>query len=409
MSTPVPAVGGWLGVLLPAVRRSERAADAGTAASIAALGLLLVATDLGELVGGWPGLVGGSRWWHLAPLALGCLVVLLLKRRRPVPALALGTTVVATEALLIGPGVGGYLVVADLLFGVETFAAARARVALRWVLGALVLAAVVLVAVLTGELQPVVLTAVQGVLLVGVPVWWARDLRRSTELADLERRRADDARRIALLDHETARREERATVARDLHDAVTSHVSAAALHAAAGLAPGGDERAALLQARASTLAALGEMRRMIDVLRSAEPDAGTRAPGVEELPGLVDAARATGLRVEAELGDATGLPLRVAQAAHRILGEALTNAAKHAPGGRVAVLLDPADPLVLQVDSRAADGTAPVLTWPSGGHGLDTMAERARAVGGALHAGPRPDGGWQVRAVLPHGTGGPPS
>lgn len=403
VSTSVPAVGGWLGVLLPAARRSERAADAGTALSIAAIGVLLVATDLAQLVGGWPGVVGASRWWHLLPLALGCLVVLLLKRRHPVTALALGAAVVGTEALLLGPGVGGYLVLADLLFGVETFAPPRARVALRWVVGGLVVAASALVAVLTLELRPVVLTVLQGGLLVGVPLWWARDLRRSTDLADLERRRADDARRIARLDHETALREERATVARDLHDAVTSHVSAAALHAAAGLAPGGDERAALRQTRTSTLAALAEMRRMIDVLRSDGSDAGTRAPGADQLPALVDAARATGLQVEAEIGGVDDLPLPVAQAAHRILGEALTNAAKHAPGGRVAVRLDPGDPLVLEVDSRARDGAgAPDLAWPTGGHGLATMAERARAVGGALDAGPHPDGGWRVRAVLPH-------
>jgi signal transduction histidine kinase len=406
VSTPAPAVGGWLGVLLPAVRRSERAADAGTALSIGALGLLLVATDLGELVGGWPGLLGGSRWWHLLPLALGCLVVLLLKRRRPVLALVLGAVVVTSEAVLVGPGVGGYLVLADLLFGVETFAAARARAALRWVLGTLLLGAVVLVAALTGDLRAVVLTAVQGVLLLGVPVWWARDLRRSAELAALERRRADDVRRIARLDHETALREERATVARDLHDAVTSHVSAAALHAAAGLADGGDGRAALRQARASSLAALAEMRRMIDVLRSTGGEDARRAPGAEAITDLVDAARATGLQVDLDAADASALPLPLAQATHRILGEALTNAAKHAPGGRVRVHLDPGDPVVLEVDSAAGGDTRPV-PWPTGGHGLATMAERARAVGGDAVAGPRPDGGWRVRAVLPHRPGSP--
>lgn len=405
MSTHAPAVGGWLGVLLPAVRRSERAADAGTALTIAGLGLLLVAVDLGELVGGWPGLLGGSRWWHLLPLALGCLVVLLLKRRRPVLALVLGAVVVTSEAVLVGPGVGGYLVLADLLFGVETFASPRARAVLRWVLGTLLVGAVVLVAALTRDLQAVVLAAVQGVLLLAVPIWWARDLRRSAELAALERRRADDVRRIARLDHDTALREERATVARDLHDAVTSHVSAAALHAAAGLAEGADGRAALQQARASSLAALAEMRRMIDVLRSADADPGTRAPGVEAIPDLVDAARATGLHVDLELGDASGLPLPVAQATHRILGEALTNAAKHAPGGRVHVRLDPGDPVVLEVDS-AAPRDVRAEPWPTGGHGLATMAERARAVGGEAVAGPRPDGGWRVRAALPHRSPG---
>lgn len=403
---------GWLAAaLLVAVRRGPGRADLLTALSLLLIGTSLVAADLGELFGRGPALLEAARWWHLVPLGAGCVLVL-AKRRRPVLALVAGAVLVAAEGVLLGFALGTYLVLADLLFGVETWAGPRTRRVVRLVLAAAVLGAATTALLVTGDARLVLMVVVQAGALLGVPIWWARDLRRSTELTALERQRADlrrrrdrDALRLLALDRDRSLREQRAATARDLHDTVTSHLSAVAIHAAAGLGDDADERAALQQVRRSSLAALQEMRRMIEVLRDGSPgtDGG---PGLVRLPELVEDTRAAGLDVVVAGEAAVGLPPAVDEAAYRIVAEALTNAAKHAPGGRVMVHLDTDGPVHVQVRSRPActqgRADAAVVPWPDGpGHGLATMMERARAVGGTVTAGPLPDGTWQVDASLP--------
>lgn len=412
---PVQERDGWLSTLVPSVRRTPRLADALTAAVIAGVGTVLVALDLFTLSSDLSTGLDVSRWWHLLPLAIGC-AVLLGKRRHPVPALAAGAVVVLTETALLGLGIGTYLVLADLLFAAETFAGERARRGVRVVVAVLALASAGLAAVITGDPRVVAVVLVQAVVSLGVPLWWARDLRRSAEVASLERQRAElqrtrdhDALRLVALDRDRVLRDERAATARDLHDVVTSHLAAVAIHAAAGMADGADDRSALRQVRTSSLAALEEMRRMIGLLRSERPPGTAAAPGLDRLDRLVDGARAAGLSVRLDVPvEADGaIPPGVDQAAYRIVGEALVNAAKHAPGGTVRLHVDTRDPLRLLVHSRSAPHAAAArVQWPeSAGQGLASMTERAHAVGGDLTAGPLPDGSWRVEATLPHSAG----
>ena len=161
------------------------------------------------------------------------------------------------------------------------------------------------------------------------------DLER--ERADLAREVAADAIRIAELDRESAVREERARMARDLHDVVAGHLSAVAIHTEATLASADTsrDRDTLRTVRAGALEALAEMRSMILVLRG-RPDPVTAPAGLARLDALVGgrAVGRAGGRGRRRTPPAP-LPAATDQAAFRIVQESLTNAARHAPGSPV--------------------------------------------------------------------------
>jgi signal transduction histidine kinase len=217
-------------------------------------------------------------------------------------------------------------------------------------------------------------------------------------------------RRRIVRDREVATREavaaERAAIARELHDVVAHHMSVMVVQAGAARAVGARDPAAaaeaLRQIEASGRTGLAEMRRLLEVLK-AEEDGDGRAPqpGLARLGELLDAMRASGLPVEAVVeGAPRALSPGVDLSAYRIVQEALTNSLRHAGGAsaRVVVRYEP-DALGLEI---ADDGPGPPEdSEASGGHGLIGMRERVQLFGGELEAGPRPGGGFLVRARLP--------
>ncbi|MBT2383639.1 sensor histidine kinase [Streptomyces sp. ISL-11] len=236
-------------------------------------------------------------------------------------------------------------------------------------------------------------------------------------------RERGDARR-ALAEQETiseaerSRRtllEERARIARELHDVVAHHMSVITVQAdsapyrIAGLS---DEAGAEFGSIATTAReSLTEMRRLLGVLRSedASGEAGgserSPQPGVERIPQLVEATVRAGLPVELSMPDALpALPQAVDLSAYRIAQEALANVVRHAPGAatRVSVSVDRGlgSLLVLVVNAAPETGTPPLETGGTG-HGLVGMRERVRLVGGTLDTGPLRDGGFRVAAGLP--------
>jgi signal transduction histidine kinase len=246
--------------------------------------------------------------------------------------------------------------------------------------------------------QVAFLTAVP--ILLGVVV----RVRRSSDrqLEEQERRHSGER---ALL-------EERQRIARELHDVVAHHMSVIAIQAEAAPYKTADPPPELVESfgeiRASALAGLTELRRVLGVLRTGE--AGTAPqPGMADLDSLLDSARSGGVSVTVTCsGDAVPLPEGVDLSAYRIVQEALSNAMRHAPGSSVVVQVAyQPDSLGLEIrnDAPAMNG-APVLV-PSetraagGGHGLVGMRERATMLGGSLDAGPTGDGGFLVSAVLP--------
>lgn len=199
------------------------------------------------------------------------------------------------------------------------------------------------------------------------------------------------------------RNEERVALARELHDIVAHHVSAIAVQAQAGRVVAGTQPetaaevlGAIEQEASRTLA---EMRSMVRVLRDAEAVDYAPQPGVADLPSLARTAAAPRVEVTLE-GPLDGLARPVDTAVYRLAQESLTNAVRHARGAtRVAVAVRrDRDVVRLRVSDDGAREPGPV---PAPGFGLLGMAERAQLLGGSFSAGPAPDGGWVVEAVLP--------
>jgi len=216
------------------------------------------------------------------------------------------------------------------------------------------------------------------------------------------RRRIIREREIAIREGVTA---ERAAIARELHDVVAHHMSVMVVQAGAARAVSASDPAAVDEAlrriESSGRTGLGEMRRLVEVLE-AEDDGDGRAPqpGLAHLNELLDAMRAAGLAVEAVFeGPPRPLSPGVDLSAYRIVQEALTNALRHAGGASASVLVryEP-DGIELEI---ADDGPGPFEDLETtGGHGLIGMRERVRLFGGELRAGPRPGGGFLIRARL---------
>jgi len=196
--------------------------------------------------------------------------------------------------------------------------------------------------------------------------------------------------------------EERLRIARELHDTLAH--SLVAINVRAGVALDldvtQDPSAALLDIKQTSSSALRDLRATLSVLRD-QGEVAPTAPAFDlgSLPGLVDHARAAGVlaNVNIELDDAA-VPSAVSGAAFRIVQEALTNVLRHADASNAAVRVSAtSDSIEIEITD---DGTGNGVT-ASPGHGLRGMAERAAALGGRVQAGPRDEGGWRVRAVLP--------
>jgi signal transduction histidine kinase len=202
-----------------------------------------------------------------------------------------------------------------------------------------------------------------------------------------------------------AQRAERLRIARELHDAVAHSIATINVQAGAAehvIARHPEQAAeALAVIKETSKHALAELREVLGVLRE---DAGAqpRAPaaGLAQLEALLERTRGAGLDVQLEVeGQQITLPTAVDLAAYRIVQESLTNVARHSgsPTARVKVTYGRTG-LALSVSD---DGRGDQAFTEGAGQGITGMRERAQALGGSLEAGPRPDGGFEVRVSLP--------
>jgi signal transduction histidine kinase len=227
---------------------------------------------------------------------------------------------------------------------------------------------------------------------------------RNQRAAAVKRGREEEQRRRAS--------EERMRMARDLHDVVAHNISVINVQAntALHLMDRQPERArsALVTINDVSKQALVELRSVLGVLRDVDERAPRApAPGLARLGDLVDNAAAAGLTVRTERdGRQVPLPADVDLAAYRIVQEALTNSARHS-GGRLATVHLGYGDGALEIEvcddgpPRPGGTIPPVGEGNGSGNGIAGMTERAAALGGTLTAGPRPDGGFEVRARLP--------
>ncbi|WP_254190438.1 sensor histidine kinase [Nocardia noduli] len=242
--------------------------------------------------------------------------------------------------------------------------------------------------------------ALSAVVLFALLVRWLVSSRvqllRQEEETELER-----ARRAIL--------EEKARIARDLHDVIAHHMSLVVVQAQTapyrveGVTPAA--RAEFDSIGATAREALNEIRGMLGVLRSDGqlPETAPQ-PKAAEVVGLFEGARRAGVSIEwtvngdlETIGETTGLAL------YRIAQESLSNASRHALGAPVRVLIVRDLDLTLRVTNAA--GTESARPVGNGGHGIAGMRARALAVGGEVIAGPNTDGGFVVEARLPLGPG----
>lgn len=202
--------------------------------------------------------------------------------------------------------------------------------------------------------------------------------------------------------------EERARIARELHDVVAHAVSVMVVQAdgasyAVSTNPELAERA-VKTISATGREALTELRRLLGVLRSEEnADERTPQPSANSLDDLAERVRLVGLPVRLKMkGELDGLPAGIGLGIYRIVQEALTNTLKHAGAGASAQVRVTRSGENVELDiTDDGFGTPHQLVGISGGNGLIGMRERANVFGGTLDAGPRPGGGWHVHAVLP--------
>jgi len=217
--------------------------------------------------------------------------------------------------------------------------------------------------------------------------------------AMLERERGEHA-RLAVV-------EERARIARELHDVVAHHVSVMVVQASAArrilVRDPAQATEALDVVETTGRQALVEMRRMLGVLRDDESSRDlSPQPSLERLDALIDQVRDAGLAVELVIeGDPRPLPPGIDLNAYRIVQEALTNVLKHAgtASARVRIRYGRRH-LELEITDDGRGAAAAILDAPGGGQGLVGMRERAQLHHGGVRAGPRKEGGYRVMARL---------
>ncbi|GAA3565217.1 MULTISPECIES: sensor histidine kinase [Kribbella] len=325
--------------------------------------------------------------WRPVAILLGVAVVLALLWRRTaafaVVAGVFGTLILLNVVTLLSDkeSVGLYMMICVILLPYSLFRWGSGReiaIGLVFVLGALALG---LAADPTGLVDSIFGSMF---LLFPATVGAAVRYRTSSRVRELDQ----------------VRLREREQLARELHDTVAHHVSAILIRAQAGRIVAASDPAAAMDAlsiiETEASRTLAEMRVMVAGLRQDEAAAMAPQPGVADLEQL---ARGSRLHVDVELsGDLDDLGPSVGAALYRIAQESITNAVRHARAAtrvdvRVAGSVDQVR-LTIQDDGEAGSA-GPV------GYGLVGMTERAALLGGSFEAGPGPDRGWTVEAVLP--------
>ncbi|MEV5434865.1 histidine kinase [Streptomyces sp. NPDC052682] len=373
-------------------------------------GFWVAAALIDYVGGGWRNvaLVLDTPSWLVLTLSLGLSVPLVWRRSHP-----FGVLLAIVPFALVNAWTGTVLQAAMLQLLVVFHIALRLRPSmLGWAL-VLVITPVVITAVrypkgtADQDIVPVLMSVVCAAA-IGIAV---RARRNRTEALE------DRARRLEIERDQQARlaaAAERARIAREMHDIIGHNLSVIT-----GLADGGKYAAAKSPERAAealhaigttSRQALGELRRLLDVLREEDKD-DTEAdlapqPTLTDLDQLIDGVRAAGLPVSTITHGTPALPPGRQLTVYRVIQEALTNTLKHAgPGATAEITLSYGDKgAVIATVTDSGRGSPPAV--PGDGRGLPGMRERTALYGGTLEAGPRPhpERGWRVHLQLPEET-----
>ncbi len=355
-------------------------------------------------------MIAASRAWPAAALTgMAIMIPVAFLRRAPLPAAAVSlaatigySAAARPEDPLAGLTPGAMMVLVPLVTG----AVCPTVRAVAVLIACLAVIAFAVVADPVASFSPV---SVAGSVVLAVASWAVgRVIRGGSQLlaaltdaaAQEQEEEAAGARRAVA--------EERLQIARDLHDAVGHALTAIVMQATAARRVWDTDPVRAAEHVAALRETASQAVQELHVLVISVAVGGDALPagisGVEDLAALAEQARRTGLPVRFAIAG-TGVPVSpaVSRAAYRIAQEAITNAARHAPGARVEMTACfTAAGLIVEVTNRPP-------AWPAlqadgaSGHGLPGMQERAGACGGTVAAGPRPDGGFTVLARLPYG------
>ncbi|WP_246257488.1 sensor histidine kinase [Amycolatopsis anabasis] len=229
-----------------------------------------------------------------------------------------------------------------------------------------------------------------------------RHFRMREELARTGWQRAQELEIQQRIVADEARLRERTRIASDMHDSLGHELALIAVRAGALEVAGGlDERqrSAATELRQSAATATERLREIIGVLRADE--SAPTEPADATIGELVERARASGIEIRSDVDDGGEAPPMVERAAYRVVQEALTNVAKHAPGAAVTVRVTRTKEETAVRVRNTAPPAGPLPGLPSGRRGLAGLRERVRLVGGTLRAGAA-GGGFEVVATLPH-------
>ena len=336
--------------------------------------------------------IDGPRW-ALTLQALACCAALLVRRRRPLVALFAVCGILLASVPL---GWTNQTLALELALVVVVFAAGRYAARPAAYLAAPLAASVILLGAFEATREWV------SDLVWSLNALWIFALgaafRREARVRDLLATASADAARADAAD-------ERLELAREVHDVVSHSLVVAVLQAElAEMALESNPpqaRQALRQVASAARSALSETRGLVEVLRDqGTPSTSLKSPSWEEVPSLVRRLRDSGLPVTFEVtGRPPTLTEQTAATAYRVVQESLTNVLRHA--GKVPTTVGiTQSPNGIVIDVHDDGDTAePVV--PTHGHGLAGMRERVTACGGQLTIGPRPEGGFGVRAFLP--------
>lgn len=350
------------------------------------VGLLLWASGAFSLIPDWGG--------HPAPIKIAILLVAFVLQwiapARPTVAVVAMLTLIVVD-VPSGGSLPLWISFTDVIFAAATAASPTLRRIVGTGCFVVTLGSAVTVAIIADP-RAGVLVGLLGVAFLISPLGYAQSVLATVRAAHAETAAAESQ-------HVAALAQERRRVSRELHDTVAGHVSAIAILAeAARDAP--DPAPIIASMRTNSLAALTELRAMIDVLAGDGDDTATVRWA--SLTPLMTAARSVGSEVRVT-GDPAALSVVAETVMTRIAAEALTNATRHAPGCAIAVdLVTDGESAVLTVSNRLGeDGSGSVHGRDTmEGNGLRNMRIRAESVGGTLTVG-RAEDHWTVHARIP--------
>jgi signal transduction histidine kinase len=370
---------------------------------------LNVAACLALLVGGLVELATlhySSPVWLAVASCVGCTLAPLIGRSFPASSALLAVTAIATYQGLTDDPNGGFVVAATVLAFYYLGRDHPGTASIRRIAAVIGLALPAVLAASFSNLDSAANAIGTWCVLVVVPTAVGRIADRRQQLViglghaakalDLEQRQAA----------EVAATLERARVARELHDVVAHYVSVMVIQAGAARTVSTTEpeagHVALEAVEAAGRRALDELRQVVGTLRHGPDDGPDRVVDLAQIHELCESIRAAGVQPTLNAADLSALSVDSRQAVYRIVQEALTNVARHAPGAHATVTIltseDSVDVVVTDDGGRAHPAG---WSLASGGHGLVGMTERVSWLGGTVEAGPRPGSGFRVAAHLP--------